>query len=495
MKNRKNFIWGVVLAMVFIPCAAFGETLSVDREVLEKILKRQDELEKEVKQLKEQLNQQIQQKEDAPAIGKDIEYLKEDVAEQAERLDVVEKKSLLDRVSIDGELRARVDFYDIENMINKGQEQDTHLNEMWNTRLRLNLRSEITKDLIFYGRLSYLKYWGNTSSYDPEFNDRNYFIMPDSEGDLHVERAYVDYFVPGTPVALTIGRLPVSGGPPYEFKNDTTRKATWPQMFVDAEMDGIIGSLKLDQWTGWENSMLRVAYSKVTQNYAGYLGDNEDSVRAYTLSLETEFPGIKDSLLWLGVYVAPDVGPLRIAGLSSPPDAGSMENYTLHMQFDNILGTGLGWFGALSYQNLHPRSEGTMLAPGYEVGLFGDSLHGDLGERQDAYGIYTGLRYVMPIEALKHPQIGFEYNYGSQYWFPASIAGDMFTQKLMVTGSAYELYYIQPVVDKHVFCRVGAIYTDFDYYNPMQIYGSMDAAQVETDMSIFNTYFLVDVRF
>ena len=98
----------------------------------------------------------------------------------------------------------------------------------------------------------------------------------------------------------------------------------------------------------------------------------------------------------------------------------------------------------------------------------------------------------MPISGLKYPSIGFEYNHGSKHWLPAPLSGNgELVNKLAVNGDAYELYYIQPLHKKHMFFRIGAIHMDYDYYNPMFMFGT----QRESDLSILNTYFLVDVRF
>ena len=42
-----------------------------------------------------------------------------------------------------------------------------------------------------------------------------------------------------------------------------------------------------------------------------------------------------------------------------------------------------------------------------------------------------------------------------------------------------------------MFLRLGAVRMDYDYENPMMLYGSM----AESDMTITNVYLLMDVRF
>lgn len=514
----KKAIYFLVLTAFFCVWIypAGAETITIEKDLLEKILKRQDELEKKIENLQQKLNEKniinTESSNDkvktgsektpdiTPEITKDVKYLKTDVEEISDRLDKVETRSILDKIRIGGEFRTQVDFINFDNIKDDGQnfyarKEDGNIDELWWNRLRLNLRSDITKDLIFHGRLSYLKYWGSTNFEDDTW-DARFFTTPDREGKLHVERAYIDYFVPDTPVSFTIGRLPTSNAPPYEFKNYTTRKATWAQLFVDGEFDGIIGNLSLEKWTGLKNSMSRLVYVKVSQNYLQYQGVDLDPARVFGANFDTEIPGVNDSLFWLGFYRVFDITPFNVEGAVVPEESGSADTFTMHVQFDDIMSSGLGWFGSIAYQKIRPSSQGTVLAPGYEVGLVGDSLHGDLGENRDGFSIFTGIKYALPVDSLKNPNIGFEYNYGSQYWLPLSThTSGEFTNKLGVNGSAYELYYIQPIIKKHMFCRFGAVYQDYEYYPLMYLYGSREGEETESDMSVFLSYFLVDVRF
>ncbi len=123
--------------------------------------------------------------------------------------------------------------------------------------------------------------------------------IPDAEGDIHLERAYIDYFVPGTPLSLTFGRLPTNEGPPNEIKDNTTRKSTWPKLMIDGESDGIIANLSLYKWTGLKNSIFRLTYAKIFQNYSKYTGMDLDDSRAAVAAFEMEVPGVKDSMVWI----------------------------------------------------------------------------------------------------------------------------------------------------------------------------------------------------
>ncbi|MCP4350586.1 MAG: DUF3373 family protein [Desulfobacterales bacterium] len=468
---------GFILTCIFNWVSA--EEILVDSDLLQRVLQRQDKLEEKIRQLKEQLKKKTEQTK-IPA-QEEIEYIKEDDEEMSERLDTVETKSIVDKVVLSGEFRTRVNNYNFNDITdNEGKKNDTRTDELWSGRLRINLRSEITKDIIFHGRLSYYKFWGGTNyESTADTPDLYYPGIPDDEGSLHVERAYIDYFIPGAPFSITFGRLPTTDGPPHELRNNTTRKATWPMLCNDGEIDGIISNLSLEKLTGLKKSMFRIGYYKLSQNYQQYKGLDADDSRGGMISFETEIPGLKNSLLWLSGDRIFEISPLTgfvfpandQSGDSS--DAGSMNKYNIHLQFNNIKNSGFSWFGSYVYLDFDK--------PGNPGGFLKNADNG--------YAFYLGLNYKLPFKQMKYPILGLEYNYGSEYWIPLTVAGGEHLNKLRVNGSASEFYYIQPVHEKRMFCRAGIIYMDYDHI--IDYYGSSDA----TDMSVLNTYFLVDIRF
>ena len=239
------FVFALLFVIFILPVSA--EKVTIDKDVLEKILQRQESMEKKIELLEEKSDQD-KAKTVSPVQG--VEYLKEDVVELSERLDKVETKSILDRITIGGELRVRMDSFDYENYQNPlGLKSDTNVNDKWSNRLRLNLKSEITDNIVFHGRLSYFKLWGD-SNFPTAATDMANPSIPDAEGDLHIERAYIDYYLPGTPLSFTFGRVPTSEGPPGELRDNTTRKGTWPSLLVNGEVDGIFVNLATDKWTG-----------------------------------------------------------------------------------------------------------------------------------------------------------------------------------------------------------------------------------------------------
>ena len=441
----------------------------------------------------------------AEAAGEqDIGVMEEDLAEISDRLDKVETKSILDRVIIGGEFRTRLDYFKYEDTtasldpIVPVAEHDSDTKDIWTNRLRLNLEADITDDLAFYGRLTYFKLWGETA-FDGIADDRNHPSIPDSEGNIHVERAYLEYLIPDLHLCLTAGRLPSGEGPPGGLRENRSRKATWPKIAGDLELDGLIANLYLDEWTDLENSSIRILYLVATQNWLEHRGLDMEGTRAPSIVFETQVPNIENSLMLLSHTMILDLAPLpNVPGMtvvSIPDELGEVSTWVFHIQFNDINEDGLDCFLTYGYSDTDPSSDGTVfLTPpmNLEVGLFGDNLNGNLGESRTGNILYTGIRYELPIEDLKHPKVGFEYNHGSKYWMSLlNTGGGELINKLLVHGDAYELYYIQPIEEKNMFLRVGCIYMDYDYENPLIAYGSM----ADSNMTITNAYLLMDVLF
>ena len=191
-----------------------------------------------------------------------------------------------------------------------------------------------------------------------------------------------------------------------------------------------------------------------------------------------------------------DLPPLtNVPGMtvaSIPDELGEANNTFFLIEFNDINKEGLDWFLSYGYADLDLKSDGTLFTTGLEVGIFGDNLSGNLGGSRTGRIVYTGLRYELPIENWKYPKVGFEYNHGSKYWASfLNAGGGELINKLIVSGDAYEAYYIQPIDKERMFLRFGGIYMDHDYENPLIFYGSM----AESDMKVTNAYLLLDVLF
>jgi hypothetical protein len=159
-----------------------------------------------------------------------------------------------------------------------------------------------------------------------------------------------------------------------------------------------------------------------------------------------------------------------------------MDIWGVHLQAQNIMQSGLDMFFSYGGNKSTPNGN----AP---IGFFG-LLSSDGKGSETGYSIYTGLRYTIPSELLNQPRLGFEYNYGSQYWFSMTAGSPDLFNKLATRGSVYDFYYIQPV-NRNLFFRVGYMRADYQYTGS----GYYMGAPFDTDAVLNNYYFLMDVNF
>jgi len=450
------------------------------------------------------------------------EKLTQDIDNIYDTMDVLETKLIQNKLNFGAELRVRVDGYKAKNFtaVNMATfqqgltaglppkmamlqaiEQFDHENDYnnWTNRFRINMDARIVDGLSFHGRLAMYKNWGDSDDglASTMLNDFNRVHRPNNS-NLWVDRAYVDWIPQGLPVplAITVGRHPSTEGPPFEFKENRVRQATYPALIFDGEQDGIVATLGLERYTGLKNSGLRLGYglayhSDVNNNIGSsfpFFDDNEkgDST-IFATFFETEIPSHPESLLVLSYARMWDLP----YSFSSPEfyeietqntDLGNMDLWGIHVQIPDLMESGLDIFVSYGGNKSNPNGN----AP---LGLYG-LLSSDGQGRKTGYSIYSGLRYTFPYEPLKNPKLGFEYNYGSRYWFSMTAGSPDLFNKLATRGSVYDFYYIQPV-NKHLFFRTGYMRVDYQYTGS----GNYMCTPFSTDAALDNYYFLMDVNF
>ena len=462
-----------------------AEQLVIERKEFERLVEKVERLER---QLSNQGSAAIAEK----STVNPSTQIELDVEDNRNRLDEVEKKTLLDKVEVGFELRTRVDVIDVNSAVDAGG-KDVETEDLFSNRFRLNLRSEVTEDLIFQSRLAVFKLWGE-SNFDEPFSDIGPRRLSNEDGELHVEKAYVDWFIPNSPFSLTVGRIPVAEGPPIELRNNTKRRGTYPALLIDGESDGIVLNTRLDEYIGLNSSIFRVVYSKISQNFQALQGNDLDDTRALHVDFETELPGFDDSLFWLSWTRAFDIQPAPLdVATSAPSSVGDVEYYNAHLQLMDIMDSGLDLFVSYAASLTDAGSSGTIAPAGtlapipIELCLLGTNIDGTCGKNRDGHIVYAGFRYELPVESVNYPKLGFEFTHASKYWLSGASGEDLIS-KTGLLGETYEVYYIQPV-NRYLFFRGGLVFADENYNNPGALFGSPQ----KTDEEIINYYLLMDV--
>jgi hypothetical protein len=360
-----------------------------------------------------------------------------------ERVDDVESVALSDKIKFSFAFRSEIDSFSTE--YTDGVTYDTGI--IGNTRLRLNMESEVTDNMKFFGRLSMDKHWGTPFVQIPLY-DYSEGRRPGTS-TLYVERAYVkmNYLKStNTPIDIIIGRLPSTDGPSLPFKDNTVRKSMNSALIFDGAVDGAQITINTDKVVGLYNSNLRFAYGKFMQNDI-VLSD------AYTTFSDSNFYG-----LFYGFDLSKDTKSHFEASLVKGDhipnqlgeDTGTLDFAYVYLEFPNLYKTGLSLFGHLAFSRTDP-SGNNVNGPGLLGAEYGDT------DSKDGYAFWLGSRYKFDLPSMKNPRIGFEYNYGSQNFINMIQGSSDLVPKLAIRGSAYEIYYTQPL-NNYAFVRLSGIY-------------------------------------
>ncbi len=465
----------------------------------------------EIKKVNKELSNRIRNLETKEKAGPatDVAELKEDVEMLSELLDLVEKKTLLDKVKIGVEMRTRADWFDfhetrsVKNIFGRTRYRSQHEEEIHgliSNRLRMNLTTDLTHNLKFRARLVMYKNW-NDDDAAGSFG-QGWFTpsrAPD-DTDIEVERAYVDYFFKlheKLPMAFTFGRLPTTDGLPTDLRENTPRKSAYPDLAFDVEVDGIALSADLENLTGLPESALRFFYVRA-------ISDNEMSLfrkpevdfgdfEIFVSQFETGIPRLPNSLFITNFLYIPDIRSidLRVRGLKPlklPEDLGSLWKLTFLFESKRFLGSWFDIFAGYSYMETEADNLavwGLGVIPVMRLGVLNTGTTSD----RSAFAYHLGFRINLPFKSLNKPKFGVEFNRGTKYWVALNPASEDPLHKLDVRGHVWDFYYIQPI-NRHFMLRLGYTYIDLDHDGKL-VYG--DPGNI--DQTVKNMYFLLDAKF
>lgn len=465
----------------------------------EELLKRMENLEAEVKETKKQ-NTEFQNQIAGLQSGIKSQMQKE-LGDTQDRIDSLETSILMNKINLGLGFRNRVDFYSAKRVDGSKTANDN----VWTTKLHVNMDSQITDNMKFTGRLAMYKYWStntalsnsqNMSVYDPMQGRRP------ADSSIFAERAYVDYLIDkdwSVPVTMTIGRQPSSDGPSHQFKDNTVRKSTYSALGFDGAADGIVATVDFEKATGVENAAVRFAYGKGYQAYNATNGSTQyidtssgvKDTQFYAMFVDGSIPAIKGSLLQFGYVKASNV-----TGMNGGANLGNIDIFGLMAEFTNIKDSGLDLFAHYGVSKIDANSNTIAIAGYGNVGLMGMQMMGDLGKDQSGNAFWVGGRYALPF--AKAGKIGYEYNRGSQYWISFTNSANDLTNKLSTRGDAHEVYYIQPI-NRYAYLRAGAQFINYEYAGsgshlgtPMKL-GDMGTANELK--SLTNYYLLFNLLF
>ncbi len=485
----------------------------------------------EMLQLSLEMSSERTPQEQAPPDEEMVEF----IDELDERLEMAERHTAIDKVTIGVELEARFNsiHMDVATMpaatqIQIGQlaiagapisaaqlagfhqllkqqgteKQSIDNDALFTSRLRLDLKSRPTRSLGFVARLSAAKVFGDSTGvkwYDGSPSsitmDGNVHSTG-SDSALRVERAFVTYFgdMGDVPYHFSLGRRPALGGAPSEFSTASMVGGSPLAHGINWQFDGASLGFNLSEVTGLPGADFKFCWGVGFESGVG-------SGNSYSLSYSNDIDDMQFAGWIANIYEDEDtkiahmfahaanvtdgftglvVMPFTVNGMDFNGD-GRYDQYEMNLNTGDyisrteptanigsidivtLLGQkqlgDVGMFAdfALSYAN----PSGISANPAMQI--FGtDALLNSNGEQNSrtGYSIWAGIKTELPWLAT----IGFEYNWGSEYWIGFNGGEDNPAgSKLATRGSVYELFYNHPMVDGKLVWSLGAQYYDYDY--------------------------------
>ncbi|GIU37553.1 DUF3373 domain-containing protein [Shewanella schlegeliana] len=384
--------------------------------------------------------------------------------------------------------------------------QDIDNDIFYTTRLRLNLKAKVWDNVSFAGRLSMYKNWGDSTGVQV-FDSWRSFTMDgtnsgNTSGDwLRVERAYFDWKnINGSPLYLSIGRRPSTYGPPTQYRENEKRGGTPSGHLVNFNFDGATLGYKLGELTGVDGQVVRICYG---QGFESQWGNGEmfgDIVTKDTHLGGFNIDAINDgkNFLQFTLFGAKDVNdgfkgtmafPTQLAGIFAPTMYQDMQkfsnfNFETRVQPSGVIGDmflgGIGfareedndlkWFISGGWTRAEGNGNAGMFGGMLSDAVFEAQLNADGSEiimmaanaedsdAKDGYGVYVGIQIPAP-----YGKVGFEYNYGSEYWTPFTQAqDDPIGSKLATRGHVGEAYYMFDI-NPRMFIKLAGLYYDYEY--------------------------------
>ncbi len=379
---------------------------------------------------------------------------------------------------------------------------DTYKNDtIYTNRLRLNMRVKAMENLEFKARLAFYKIWGmQNDAVDYSYNNGNGggpFMLSSLAFDgtsgrqpkdnlLLVDRAFMNWNnIGGMPIWFSIGRRPVTDGPPAQLRMGTGEKMATPIEYMDYPFDGASLGYAYRNLFGIPDApgRIRLCYGRGFE--AGPTTDDNglNDVDFGGISWDVYSKGDRffnfQSFGAFNMFNVPDnvtfVNPIEFAvweddNTQYNPLDPNMDLQLNRANLGDIFHTSAVYMSKIQDLNYfltggwsHTKARG--------MDELGTSLLGSWWEEptdRDGYSVYLGVRYDLDDLGLK---LGAEYNWGSEYWISFTPGhDDLYASKLATRGSVFELYTIYDIpageaISQYskAFIRLGYQHYNYEY--------------------------------
>jgi hypothetical protein len=349
--------------------------------------------------------------------------------------------------------------------------------DLLTNRLRLNFTGHVADNISYTARLSMYKVFGDSTGVQLFNGQPNTFNIdgtttgvPNSD-ILRVDRAYFSWnHIADSKFYLSIGRRPSTDGPPMNYRNDELRGGTPSGSLIDFQFDGITLGYNVN-----ENMTWRLCYGI---GYTSGFGNGNLLLQPQDRLKDTQLIGANLDL-WStektllqatyahafnvtdgfnGLVVMP-YNP--VTGEPTPPvvmryapsaNLGSIDLFG--MNIERKAGS-FDLYGSANFSGTHSNGETSPFG-----GLMCDPFDATCPDH-NGYMLLAGIRYRFSND--ERTKLGFEYNYGSKYWFNfAQSQDDIISPKTSTRGNVYETYLTHRISDRFIL-KAGFIDYNYNY--------------------------------
>lgn len=389
-----------------------------------------------------------------------IVKLEKKLKKVSKKLNKVKAHDAFDNIKFSIDARNSVDVinYTFNNYKFKGVDYsgtEASNDSVFSSKLYLNMKSSPMPKLTFSGQLAMYGTWGGSHlSHDSTLKEWS----ESSKATDTVFRVRQAYFVysdtfgeDGMPYSFSVGRRPSADGFLANMREGNDNPNSPLAHITNMEVDAAMIRLGLDNYLT-NGSFVKFVYGRAHTGgietlydnggfkpYAQEEGDIEENVDFFVV-LGSLYNDGQYNLMFQHASIFDTKG----ARTGDTPTGAEFPNGGLNKSLD----AGTAYLSALSLQvdGLSEKSEflenTTVFASVASTTYSPDDGHQLLGSTDSETGYSYWLGFMIPDMITDNGKIGFEFNYGSEYWTPITWAEDTtIGSKVAVRGTAVEAYW------------------------------------------------------
>lgn len=475
--------------------ALFSANLSADESLRAEL----EELKKQVKEL-----QDIQKKVDVESLQKQFLEVKAHDAN--------------DNVKFSIDFRTAYDIVDYKIANVKSLD-----NGIWTNKLILGMAARPLDDLIFKGKLSVYKAFGNNTSFASNgYQNMDWYASnAPSDTNLRLQEAYFLYTGEAGDLGYTasFGRRPSINGFLVNLRDDD-EVASPIGHNINMEFDGASFMFDFDKLTGISGLYFKLCLGRGNSNadakyptftgypfqaimpssvYAPYVKSNFDSANMDLIGLVAQlydngqfkamfnyFQGF--NMMGANFNLRNPQDP-RAGYVANMVDVGDLSGGAIALQItglsdeiDFLMDTIL--FASFAWSQTEPKGTHNVLDMNPRSPTFGQPV--SVKEMLGSSKKETGTSYYIGAQVpgfFEGDKFGLEYNHGSKYWRSFTYGEDTLVgSKLATRGNAYEAYYIKPLLGDHLVFQLRYTLLDYDYTGSDMYFGSTGTPMKVSDL-------------